>query len=71
MAGRGKWLTRNGTFVEAILPIETGMEKWTMTPAEKLATGLIEATEKLLKAAGFVKIGGRWVSTEDAKADAR
>jgi len=46
------------------------MDKRTQTPAEKLAKSVIEATEELLKAGGFVKRGEKFVSADDHKADA-
>ena len=46
------------------------VDEKTTTPAEKLVATVIEATEELLKAGGFVKRGGKWVSADDLKADA-
>ena len=47
------------------------MDQKTQTPAEKLAAAVIEATEELLKADGFVKRGGKLLSADDAMAVAR
>jgi hypothetical protein len=46
------------------------MDEKTPTPVEKLAATVIEATEELLKAGGFVNRGGKWISADDLKADA-
>ena len=43
------------------------MHQKTPPPAEKLAATVIEATEELLKASGFVKRGGKLVSADDLK----
>ena len=47
------------------------MDNRTPTPAEKLAEAVLKAMAEFLKSAGFVKHGGKWVSADDLKADAR
>lgn len=41
-----------------------------MSRGEKLAKDFIEIIEEFLKAAGYVKRGGKMVSADDLKADA-
>lgn len=42
-----------------------------MTAAEKLVETVLKELAEFLKSIGYVKIGGRWVSADDAKADVR